>query len=130
MNVVRLDRHVAWRVAVLTLLVAWPLILFGRPSYFSDSLSYYKGGKAAVELETGKIAPLFRPAPSQPATATIADIKPLGAPAEEARGARSIPYSVAAYLLSWPDGKMIALVLIQANISQEGVPAVLPAGGK
>jgi hypothetical protein len=114
MNIVRLDWHVAWRVALLALLLAWPLILFGRPSYFSDSLSYYKGGKAAVTLEIGKIASLFRAAPFQPTTATIAGVKPLEASAEEARGARSISYSLAAYLLSAPDGKMIALVLMQA----------------
>src|SRR5258708_4075558 len=116
MNAVRLDRHVAWRVAVLTLLLAWPLILFGHPSYFSDSLSYYKGGKVAVELEVGKIKSLFRPAPSHQETTTIIGVKALGASAEEARGARSIPYSVAAYLLSAPDGKMTAMALTQAMI--------------
>jgi hypothetical protein len=115
MNVVRLDRHLAWRVALLTLLLAWPLILFGRPSYFSDSLSYYKGGRAAVAFGAGKVASLFHPTPPPTATATNIGVPPPGvsAEAEEPKGARSIPYSVVAYLLSAPDGKMIALVLIQ-----------------
>jgi hypothetical protein len=117
MNSVFLDRHVAWRVAVLALLLAWPLMFFGRPSYFfSDSLSYYKGGKAAVEFEIDKIKTLFRPTPFQPATDTNGEVKSLRASADEARGARSIPYSVVAYLLSAPDGKMIALVLAQAMV--------------
>jgi hypothetical protein len=117
MNVVHLDRHVAWRVALLTLLLAWPLFLFGNPSYFGDSLSYYKGGKVAVGFVTGKIASQFRAAPFQRATATKIDVKPQGASVEEARGTRSIPYSIAAYLLSAPDGKMIALVLTQAMLT-------------
>ena len=110
MNLVRLDRHVAWRAALLTLLLAWPLILFGRPAYFSDSLSYYKGGKVAVAFEVGKIASLYRAATFQPETATIIGVEPPGASPGEASGARSIPYSVAAYLLSAPDAKMIGLV--------------------
>jgi hypothetical protein len=66
----------------------------------------------------GKIASLFRADTFQPATATTTTAaignRPPGALAEEARGARSILYSVAAYLLSAPDAKMIALVLAQA----------------
>jgi hypothetical protein len=130
MSVLRLDQQVAWRVVVLTLLLAWPLILFGRPSYFSDSLSYYKGGKAAVERGEGKLASLFGMAPSQSTkTPGTIGVKPPDGSADDARGVRSIPYSITAYLLSAPDGKMIVLVLAQAMVAALTIAIVVMSLG-
>src|ERR1700676_4340723 len=107
MTVVRLDRNSGWRVGLLTLLLAWPLILFGRPSYF-DSLSYYRGGRVAVAFAISKIAQSRTATSQQASPPAIGDAPPN---AGDTNGARSIPYSVIAYLLSAPEGKMIVLVL-------------------
>jgi hypothetical protein len=47
MTVVRVDRQLWGRMVLLTLLLTWPLILFGRPGYTDDSPSYFKGGRVA-----------------------------------------------------------------------------------
>lgn len=113
---VRLDAALARRTLVLALLLLWPLILFGRPSYIADSASYLKGGKVAVEFVAAK---LFSPPPqaAPPATgppAAAASGNQGAQSAQEApKGARSVTYSVAAYLLRWPGIDMTALALVQ-----------------
>jgi hypothetical protein len=112
-DAISLDRNIAWRTAFIGALLLWPLILFGRPAYFADSTSYYKGGRAAVAFVESK---LRRPnvegqaAVSLPATAPSAG----ASEAAEAKGARSIPYSVAAYVLGGPKGSLLLLALAQA----------------
>src|SRR5215469_14897111 len=106
MTVRRLDRQLWGRTALLTLLLTWPLILFGRPGYTSDSLSYLKGGRVAVNFVVGKIASHFHEGVVQSAAPPTNDkATPVAAPLDTV-GVRSIPYSVAAYLLSAPDAKM------------------------
>lgn len=117
MIVVRLDRHLWQRVALLALLLTWPLILFGRPAYTSDSLSYFKGGKVAVTYAVSTIASPFHVAMVQSGTAPIDGKASPGASADGTLGVRSIPYSIAAYLLSAPSAKMIVLVLVQAVVT-------------
>src|SRR5438876_8794568 len=114
MIVVWLDRHLWQRVALLALLLTWPLILFGRPAYTSDSLSYFKGGKVAVTFAISKIASPFHVATVQSGTAPINDQATSGAAPADTVGVRSIPYSIAAYLLTAPSAKTIVLVLLQA----------------
>lgn len=106
----RLDRTLIARTALLTLLLAWPVLLFGHPAYFADSLSYYKGGRAAVAFVGQRIGRPGLP-PSASASAVPRAEK---AAAEDAKGARSIPYSVAAYLFRAPGVAMTALALAQA----------------
>lgn len=129
MNIVCLDRHLAWRASLLMLLLAWPLILFGRPAYFSDALSYYKGGKVAVEFAVGKFTSLLNAATFKSATPSVTDARSAGAPPQEATGARSIPYSVVAYLLSAPNAQMFALVLAQAMAASLTMTIVVMALG-
>ncbi len=113
---VGLDGTLARRTLVLALLLLWPLILFGRPSYISDSASYLKGGKVAVEFVASKLSPSSPEVPTSSAgpSAAKASNSP-GAPGfrEAPKGARSVTYSVAAYLLRWPGIDMTALALVQ-----------------
>jgi hypothetical protein len=101
-----------------TLLFLWPLLAYGRPADFQDSASYYKGGRAAVSFVVDKI----HAAPSAPA-GTIAINAAAGGAAsagmsprqpEQVRGARSIAYSIAAYVLGAPHAQMWLLVMAQA----------------
>lgn len=115
---VRLDRILAGRTLLLGLLLLWPLILAGRPAYIADSASYLKGGKAAVEFVTAKLIhsapvplPGAKPVGVSGATA-VNDPQNVGA-ADAAKGARSVTYSVAAYLLRWPGMDMAALAIVQ-----------------
>jgi len=119
-----LDSRTWWQTAIVTLLLLWPLVLFGHPGYFNDSLSYYRGGKFAVGyvLSKGHMATYAVPqavgtaqaqtgaatAPGSQTSATHA------APAGDAKGARSVFYSVLTYLLSWPGASLSALALLQA----------------
>jgi len=113
---VGLNGALARRTLVLALLLLWPLILFGRPSYIADSASYLKGGKVAVEFVSAK---LFPPAPQ--AHQVVSGSPPAKAPdgsntpglREAPKGARSVTYSVAAYSLRWPGIDMTALALMQ-----------------
>lgn len=113
---VRLDAALARRTLVLALLLLWPLILFGRPSYIADSASYLKGGKVAVEFVSAKLFPPATqplPAASGRSTAQAPDGPNTPSLRDAPKGARSVTYSVAAYLLSWPGIDMTALALMQ-----------------
>ena len=118
MDVVHLDRWVAWRCSLLTLLLAWPLIVFGSPAYFYDSTAYYKGGRVAVSFALNKIALRFDETSARPDAAVGRDRNPPPEPSlGDIKGARSIPYSVTAYLLRAPGETMIVLVLAQAFVT-------------
>jgi hypothetical protein len=129
-----LDGRTWWQTAVVTVLLLWPLLLFGHPGYFNDSLSYYRGGKFAVGYVLSKVpaashvmpqivgqakaqsttplpmrAPAPRAEPGKPAAATGG-----GAPAGDAKGARSVFYSVLTYLFSWPGVSLAGLAILQA----------------
>lgn len=107
---VRLDRGFAQRFGIATLLLLWPLILIGHPAYFFDSTSYLHGGTYAAGYVTQHITTLPPPAGSEGADAFAS----ASAPAAQARGARSIPYSVAAWLLAWPGDSMALLAMVQS----------------
>ena len=114
MPIISLNRELGWRTALLAMLLLWPLLLFGRPAYISDSVSYLKGGEVAVEFTLDKLFPDDRSPPANgstpgPAAGTTGD-----AAVPEPQGVRSVYYSVAAYLLRWPGDFMHALVVAQA----------------
>lgn len=115
----RLDRVLARRALVFALLLLWPLILVGRPSYISDSASYLKGGKVAIEFVTAK---LISPGPEDSAPTGPLAAKASGgsgsvSAADGPKGARSVTYSVAAYLLRWPGVDMTGLALMQIAVA-------------
>lgn len=112
---VALDRQTWSGTAFLAALLLWPLLIFGRPAYFIDTLSYLKGGAFAVQYAVTKAQPtLLRP----PEHASPVQPKPAAsAPAASAKGARSIPYSILSYLLAWPGRSMVALAVAQAILT-------------
>lgn len=110
---VTLGRTMASRTLLLALLLVWPLLLFGGPSYIADSAAYLKGGKVAVEFAADKIAGLtgatiVPAAADEKAIATTEPNQQAGA-----TGARSIVYSVAAYLLRMPGQMIVGLAILQ-----------------
>jgi len=111
---VKMDGALARRTLILALLLLWPLILFRGPSYIADSASYLKGGKVAVEFVSAKLFPSTPQAPAPGPSVAKAANSPNGQSLHEApKGARSVTYSVAAYLLRWPGVEMVALALAQ-----------------
>ena len=98
------------------LLFLWPLLAYGRPGDFQDSASYYKGGRAAVTFVLDKMHA------GDPAPASTADVKAPAVPGaqsppqqpEQVRGARSVAYSIAAYVLGAPNAQMWLLIIAQA----------------
>lgn len=105
----------AWRTAVFALLLVWPLILFGRPTYLTgDSLAYFKVGRQSVEFAASKLNP---PADDRPVTAPAGASTPAAAsaspPGADTKTSRSVPYAVATYVLRWPGNDMTGLALAQ-----------------
>jgi hypothetical protein len=98
------------------LLFLWPLLAYGRPADFQDSASYYKGGRAAVTFVLDRIHG------GNPAPAGTINARGPAAPAaqaarqqpEQVRGARSVAYSIAAYVLGAPHAQMWLLIIAQA----------------
>jgi hypothetical protein len=110
-----LDRQNWAGSALVAALLLWPLVIFGRPAYFIDSLSYLKGGAFAVRYAATKIQPV---PPRPEGRASTAQPNPAAsAPAAAAKGARSIPYSIFSYLLAWPGRSMAALAVAQAILT-------------
>ena len=103
-------RFVGWTLLMLTLLL-WPLLVFGRPAYFPDSLSYYKGGQAAIAFVHSKVSP-----PSAGAGAGKPQSRELPREVQEARGARSIAYSILTFIFAAPGVTLAGLALLQAAL--------------
>ncbi len=112
---VSLNRTLAWRTSLFALLLIWPLILFGRPTYLlGDSLSYLKVGQQAVEFAAAKMsARMDHRALVPPSGASTAQMAPLSSPGADTKTSRSVPYGVAAYVLRSPGQDMTALALAQ-----------------
>ena len=128
--IVRLDGQLALRTLVLGVLLLWPLILFGRPGYIADSAAYIKGGKVAVEFVADRWEPVS-PQVIAPAGPT-AGSNDLGSPRAEAAGAkgvRSIPYSVLAYLFRGPGFSLTWLAGVQILLAAFTCAVVATAAG-
>ena len=113
---VRLNRPLLVSGLLIGLFLAWPLLLLGRPSYLGDSAAYYKGGRAAVGFVTEKFAPSadHRAVPRSPGSPAQSDGVTAAA---QARGVRSISYSVLVYLLGAPQAKLVLLAIAQALLT-------------
>ena len=112
------------------LLLSWPLLAFGSPSYIQDSAAYYKGGRAAVSFALAKVDGPNVVAPSAPTNHSSG--RPAPPPenaAENASGVRSITYSVVAYLLSAPGGTLLLLAIAQALAAGTLMVATIGAFG-
>jgi hypothetical protein len=114
---VALNRKLSGRTLVLTLLLCWPLLLFGRPAYFADTLGYFHGGQTA----TAFLVRHFQPSTSsQTGSPTSRD-------EHDTRAARSIPYSVLAFGLRGADDAMTPLAALQALLTAFTVTVFLGA---
>ncbi|MEO8454772.1 MAG: hypothetical protein ABI454_06405, partial [Sphingomicrobium sp.] len=109
---ISLDR----RLSLLTLLAAlfflWPLLAYGRPGYIQDSAAYYKGGRMAVTFVLDKIGQRD----AAPAAGNAGDSRVIPGPQtpNDAKGARSVAYSIAAFVLGAPNAQMWLLCVLQA----------------
>jgi hypothetical protein len=126
----RLDRQFALFTLLAALLLSWPLLAFGRPAYIQDSAAYYKGGRAAVSFAFAK-ASGTEPAPTgaQRAQELGSQTPSSEQAAQDISGVRSITYSVAAYILSAPQAKLVLLTFVQALAAGAVMVAALGAFG-
>ena len=126
----RLDRRFVLFSLLAALLLSWPLLAFGRPSYIQDSAAYYKGGHAAVSYVLAKLdRPEVTVTGGEPANASAGGSRPPGTDKKEISGVRSIPYSVAAYLLSAPGATLVLLTILHAIAAGFVIVATIGAFG-
>lgn len=114
---VRLDARLLIVTLIGTIVFLWPLLVFGRPGYIQDSAAYYKGGKAAVEFVIDKIDGQPKILPAQSSSAATAQPSEAAANPQQVQGARSIEYSVAAFVFGAPHAKMFVLAAVQALLT-------------
>lgn len=102
------------RSALFAVLLLWPLLVFGRPSYMMDSAAYQNGGERAVSFVMRKLH--IAPPPPAEHAAT-----PSGTPAQgdskrgaDTKVARSILYSVLGYALAGPGLTMMYMAVFHA----------------
>ncbi len=110
MPLVSINRIYVVRCLLFAMLLLWPLLMFGRPAYMMDSASYQKGGARAVEFLLQKLnaEPESLPSSATSSTVTMPSVE------EETKVARSILYSVTAYLFSGPRLSMEYMAAFQA----------------
>jgi len=133
----RLDRSIAIRTLVWTILLAWPLMLFGRPAYYPDSASYYQSGATIAAFIERKVTAPFQhapaPSPAKPPTAGVTvDEQVTQSPDASDDGVkitRSISYGLFTYLLNWPGGSLLLLALAQALMTGFVIVVLLDASG-
>lgn len=99
--------------AVLSLLLLWPVAMFGRPGYIADSAAYYHGGSKAMAFVTRHFD---TPAPA-PAGKSAAPDDKIKKQDDGTQAVRSIVYSVFTYVLSAPHATLLALVIAHALLT-------------
>jgi len=106
---VALDGRLSLVTLIAALLFLWPLLAYGRPGYIQDSAAYYKGGRMAVTYALDE----FQRSDALPVTPRTSAESATAAQPNEVRGARSVAYSVAAYVFGAPNAQMWLLCLVQ-----------------
>lgn len=115
---VRLTRSLIISGLLTGLLLAWPLLLAGRPAYLGDSAAYYKGGRAAVGFITDKLAQASEKSTTTHDSRPPPPAEPSGAiGGTKSRGVRSISYSVLTYLFGAPQAQLILLAFVQVLLT-------------
>lgn len=110
-NRVRLGGRLSLLTLVAALLFLWPLLAYGRAGVIQDSAAYYKGGRMAVAFVLNKIQlGSIHPTVAQSGASSQAPV----ADKAEVRGARSVSYSLAAYVFGAPNAQMWLLCAFQA----------------
>lgn len=114
---ISINRSYAMRSMVFALLLLWPLLLFGKPAYMVDSAAYQNGGERAVSFVVHKLH--LQSAETREREAALPGKGKQGGSVEQkdddgTKVARSIIYSVLAYILGGPGLTMGYLVMFQA----------------
>ncbi len=101
-----------WTLAFLVVAAAmlWPAVFYGRPSYYYDSEGYFANGRGAFFAVKAKLQHLL---PHRQAAGARHGPSKSG---KDVVATRSVPYSVFAFLTSWPNGTMVVTVIIQAMV--------------
>ena len=110
---VEFGRRLSFLTLVAALLFLWPLLAYGRPGYIQDSAAYYKGGHVAVAFVLDKL----EPGRTLPAVTQPGGRPELSGGKAEVRGARSVAYSLAAYMFGAPKAQMWLLCALQALVT-------------
>lgn len=117
---VSINRTYVLRSLLFALLLLWPLLTFGKPSYMVDSAAYQAGGEKAVTIVARKLGFVVPPPPQ---TAKMRQT-----PAEDGtKVARSIVYSVLGYALGGPGYTMVYLVTFHAIMVASVLTALFQA---
>lgn len=105
-------------VALLTLLLLWPLSLNWHPFYVADSASYLRGGEAGVNTGLQLLHESWQwlfGSPAPPGGKADGGVSAaVAAKIGQAGGTRSLTYSLLTYFLRFPGHSLLALVLFQA----------------
>lgn len=129
-DVLRLNRRFLAFSLLATLLMSWPLLAFGQPSYIQDSAAYFKGGRAAVEFALAKVEGTDVAATdATPAVGAGSQEATQHQTTKKASGVRSITYSILAYALSGPGANLVFLTIVQAFAAAMIIVATLGAYG-
>ncbi len=91
--------------AALLLALAWPLLLYGRPAYFFDSVAYLNSGTRGVAMLLARLQGWLGGDGGVAAAATAAP--------GEGGSLRSLPYSLFIGLMASAGGQMLGAVLAQ-----------------
>lgn len=111
-TIARANQRKSWALfAFLIFAGLWPLLIFGQPSYITDSSSYHRGGQAAWAKVVSLLPDASSTSGIAPPTATPAEA---ALPQPKVIGIRSIAYSVVAFVLAWPGTSLGLLVALQA----------------
>jgi hypothetical protein len=121
---IRFDRPFAMKVALVALCLLWPVMVFGHAAYFPDTASYYRGGDVAVHFVAERLLGADHAESSTSSTQPRSKSAAVKV-AQDARGARSIPYSVMTYALAGPARALGPLVVMHALMAALCVVALL-----
>ncbi len=134
MNRILIDRPFIRRALLFWLILMWPLLVFRGPAYFEDTGSYFKGGAVAIGVVMDRLKPVASPLPpphlsegaatqtTKEATIEKSDL------VRDAKGVRSIPYSIFSYVLAGPGNRFVLLAAAQALLVAICITTTLLSG--
>jgi hypothetical protein len=108
----RRTEALGWGLALVLVAAAmlWPAVLNGRPAYYFDSAGYFTNGRAAVSAVQAKFERIL---PHKASTARLGTGEGEKS-AKDVGSTRAVAYAVFAFLTSWPDGRMVGTIVVQA----------------
>ena len=100
-----------WGLAFVVVAAAmlWPAALNGRPAYFFDSEGYYSNGRASVFAVKTKVQRFLEHSKATHVGAAHSKS------AKDVVATRAVAYAAFAYMTSWPAGRMVLTIIVQAS---------------